>query len=102
MNWIRRLITLPKARNSIKDLLGHDTWQQVEHAFDDGAHFMRACIAWLVDHPDKASEFARSLLLFMEENLIFLQQGVTTTDPFYNVRANTRRFCKRWGIPWNR
>lgn len=102
MNWIRRLITLPKARNSIRDLLGNETWQQVEHAIDDVAYFIRACIAWLNDHPDMADEFAHSLLLFMQENLVFLQRGLTTTDPFYNVRADTRRFCKLWGIPWNR
>lgn len=101
MNWLRRLITLPKSRNSFRDIVGVELWQQWDRDADAAAGFYKACTDYINTHPEDALLFLRELLALLADNARLLQSGLTTQDPMFGVRQNLRAFARKWGIGWN-
>lgn len=101
MDFLRRILTLPKASNSLKDLLGIELWQRWERDLDATERFYRACVQYLAQHPENAERFVQSLLMLLTDNTRLLRQGLTTADPFFAVRNNTRNFARAWQLEWN-
>lgn len=101
MDFLRRLFTLPKSRNSVKDLLGVEVWQQWERDLDRIEGFYRACARYLAEHPENSERFVHALLMLATDNVRLLRQGLTTSDPFYSVRANARSFARAWQLDWS-
>ena len=101
MSWISRLITLPRRVNSFKDIIGIELWQSMDKDMDSAQQFFKSCTRYLSDHPEKSLEFARELVALMHDNARILQAGLSTKDPFFMVRSNTKYFARKWQLSWN-
>lgn len=101
MNWLRRIFTLPRSRNSFKDLVGLELWQQLDKDLDSLGAFAGACTHYIEQHPENAVAFARALGALMSDNARMVQRALDTVDPFALARANTRQFARNWGLEWD-
>lgn len=101
MSWLSRILTLPKSKNSIKDILGLELWQQWDRDLDNIEAFYKACTGYINKHPQDSEQFLRELLALLVDNARLLRQGLSTQDPFFNIRLNTRAFARKWELAWN-
>lgn len=101
MSWLSRLFTLPRSRNSFRDIIGTELWQRLEQDIEATGAFYRACTDYMNRNPENVPVFARELVAVLADNARLLQLGLSTEDPFFSVRNNTRAFARRWGLNWN-
>lgn len=102
MNWLKRMFTLPKSSNSLKDVLGHEWWQRIDSDLESVQAFSRACTDYLNQHPEQGLTFARELAALLTDSARLVQSGLSTSDPFYSARKLVREFARKWGLDWSR
>lgn len=101
MSWLSRLFTLPRNRNSFKDIIGLELWQRWDRDVEATQAFYKACTEFMNRNPEEVPVFARELVALLVDNARLLQLGLSTVDPWFTVRNNTRWFARKWGLDWN-